>query len=108
MADNTERLEKLMGFDVVKRQGITKEIFKEVLGEVQEKRMEEAKTAAREQISKAIELREKMHKVKREFDGQMRKFDKDLGKLLNQLEAGLSGQPTEQPQEDSQEEPQGE
>lgn len=32
------------------------------------------------------------HKVRREFESQTKKFDKELGKLLNRLEAGLRGE----------------
>jgi len=98
MADNTERLEKLIGFDAAKRQGVTQELFQEVLGEVKKERFEKAKGAAREQLLKAIELREKMYNIEKEFSAQRKKFDKELGKLLGRLESSLGGQP--EPQED--------
>lgn len=98
---NTDRLEKLLGFDAAKPQSITEGILKEVVGELEEQRVEEAKAAAKEQVSKAIELRRKMHKAKREFDSQFAKFEKELGKMMNRLEAGLRGESASEESGDS-------
>jgi len=102
MSNSAERLEKLVGFDPVKRTPATRELFEEVVSDIRKEREQKAKEAAREQLVKAFELREKMHKVKKECDAQCAKFDKELGKLLSRLESGLSGAPA--PAEDDQSE----
>lgn len=103
MSSNSERLEKLVDFDVTRRPTLTRDLFQEIVGDLKKERYEKAKTAAREQLVKAIELREKMHKVKREFEAQEKKFEKELGKLLNSVEASLEGSnvPPETDSEDS-------
>lgn len=95
--NNTERLEKLCGFDPAKPLNANGSLLAEVIKELREEREEKAKVSAKEQLGKAVGLREKMIKVKREFESQTSKFDKELGKLLNRLEAGLRGEapPTE-------------
>lgn len=90
---NAKRLADLCGFDPVKKPTASHELFAEVLGDIRKEREEKAKVAAREQLTKAIELSEKMDKVKREFEGQYAKFEKELGKMLNRLESSLSGKP---------------
>lgn len=100
--NSAERLEKLIGFDAAKRLNVTKELFGELVDDIKKERLEKAKISAREQLVKAIELREQMVKVEKEFENNRRKFEKELGKLLNSLEASLNGQqpPTEEePQE---------
>ena len=89
--NTAERLEKLVGFDAAKHPSVTREVFQEVLEDLQKERAEKAKVAATEQIRKALELREKMVKAEREFNKQKEKFDKELGKLLSRLENQLGG-----------------
>ncbi len=91
MADNAARLTELLKFDPVKRPNPTKELLEEVLSELQKDRDAKAKEAARVQLTEAIKLREDMHKVKSEFEKQYRKFDDQLGKILNTLENSLRG-----------------
>lgn len=87
---NTERLNKLLGFDPTKRQSVTQELFKEVMDQVNADRMEKAREQAREQITKAIELRQQAAQLEKEFTGKMQKFDKELGKILSSLERSLN------------------
>ena len=100
MSDVVSRLTALAGFDPAKQPTTTKEIFAEVVADIHKERAERAKVAAREQLLKAFELREKMSKVEREFLSQKAKFDKELGKMLNRLEASLQGRPppTDEPE----------
>jgi len=99
MSSNSERLKNLVDFDVTKKPTLTQELFQEVVGDLKKDRYEKAKTSAREQLTKAIELREKMHRVKKEFEAQEKKFEKELGNLLNSVESSLertsSAAPTE-------------
>ena len=98
-SSNSERLEKLCGFDPTKKLNATGELLAEVAKELREERETKAKASAREQLKKAVELREKMHNARKEFEGQCAKFDKELGNLLGRLESGLRGT---QPAEDKQ------
>ena len=102
MSNSSERLESVLGFDPAKPQGVTGDLLKEVVGEIQKERLAKAKVAAKEQIVKAMELRERMYKSKKEFDNQFAKFEKELGKMMNKLESSLNGGrvETQEPQED--------
>ena len=91
MSDNAGRLEDLIGFDASKPSNLTNDLFQEVLSDIKKERFDTAKKAAREQLVKAVELREKMVKIEREFNGQKAKFEKELGKLLSRLESSLGG-----------------
>ena len=84
------RLTKLAGFDPAKKPKMTNALLKEVLDELQETREQQAKERARSLLQKAIELREGMVKAEKEFNSQKQKFDKELGKILNQLESDLN------------------
>jgi negative regulator of genetic competence, sporulation and motility len=110
MADKvspTERLVGLAGDDVLKRPKVTEEIFKEVMSEIRKERSDKAKAKARELIVKALDLQEQMEKAEKEFRSQKAKFEKELGKILNQLENDLNqaagGQPPAQEEEAPQE-----
>ncbi len=87
--DQVERLVKLVGFDPVKRPTPTDELMRKVLGEMQEERTKIAEGHVKEQLKLAVQAREDMHKLKKEFDGQHRKFEENLGKILNGLESSL-------------------
>lgn len=91
--DNGARLAQLLEFDPGKEPGITKDAFADVLKELAEERREKAKAKAREVIVKASELRKKMVAARREFDKQEAAFNKELGKLLGQLQAAVNGKP---------------
>ena len=101
-ASSSERLEKLCGFDPAKKLNATGELLKEVVADLRSKREEAAKEAAKEQLVQAMSLREKMHKARQEFDRQQSKFEKELGKLLNRLEAGIRDEqaPTEEDEQE--------
>ena len=94
--DNTVRLAELLKFDPSKRPSPTKALLEEVLSDLQKERDVKAKDAARVQLTEAIKLREEMHKVRSEFEKQYRKFDDQLGKILNALENSLRGRPTQE------------
>ena len=95
-----ERIEKVVGFDPAKRQSLTSELFKELLDEAKEERLEKAKEAARGKLKKLMELREQVSDLEKKFKGEKQKFDKQIHKLLNEIEGSLQGRP---PQEDESE-----
>lgn len=99
MSNNYERLDNLLDFDVTKKPSLTQELFGEIVKDLKDVRYETAKAAAREQITKAIELREKMYRVEKEFEAQKNKFNKELGKLLNSIESRLEGRESSAPEQ---------
>jgi hypothetical protein len=105
MADNTQRLVELIQFDPAKPASLTQDLLSEVVKDLSDERLKAAKTQAREWIAKAIDLRTQMHKAQREFNSQMAKFEKELGKILNQVEGMLRGRAGGEPSTDEGAEP---
>jgi hypothetical protein len=93
MANSTERLKTLVGFDPAQRPKVTDDIFKEVMQDINEERAAIAKDKARTLLTQAFELREQMVKARSDFERQEKKFEKELGKILNRLESELRGSP---------------
>ena len=96
---NADKLQSLLDFDAAKRPTLTQELFAEVVKEIQEERAKDAKVKAKEQLVKAMQLREQMAKAKKDFEGQHNKMEKELGKVLNQIQGILSGKCPEENQE---------
>ena len=92
---NAERLTDLLKFDPIKRHPITQEVFADVLKEITEERLKTVRVQAKETLQKAMELRQQMNKAEKDFKGQQQKFEKELGKLLNQVQSMLSGKEPE-------------
>lgn len=90
---NANKLEQIVGFDAAKKPGVSKDVFKEVLDEILEERKQKAKVAAKEQLTKALNLREQMATARKKFDQEWEKSDKELGKVVGQLFAALNGGP---------------
>jgi len=99
-----ERLQELLGFDAAKKGTLTSELFGEVVKEIQEERQKEAKARAKEHLVKAMQLREQMEKARKDFEGQYKKFEKELGNILNQIQGILTGKPCESQEEGKNEE----
>lgn len=93
---NTEKLIELMTFDPVKQPGLTSGLFSEVLKEITDERAKEGKAKAKELLVKAMDLRRQMSKAEKDFNNQKQKFDKELGKFLNQINGMLSGKAPEE------------
>jgi hypothetical protein len=98
-ATNSEKLASLLEFDAAKRPTLTQELFGEVVKEIKEERAKDAKAKAKEQLVKAMQLREQMSKAEKDFNGQKQKMEKELGKVLNQIQGILSGKCPEENQE---------
>jgi CRISPR/Cas system CSM-associated protein Csm2 small subunit len=88
---NSDKLQELLTFDAAKKHNLTQELMSEVVKEITEERVKEAKTRAKEQLVKAMQLREQMAKAKRDFDNQYQKMEKELGKIMNQIQGILTG-----------------
>lgn len=93
---NAEKLQKLLGFDPDKRNNITQDALSEAVKEINEERIKEVKVRAKELLVKAMQLREQKVKLDREYNQQSAKFDKELGKILKQIEGALSGKSAEE------------
>lgn len=88
---NSDKLATMLEFDAAKRPTLTQELFGEVVKEIREERAKDAKTKAKEQLIKAMQIREGMAKAAKDFNNQQQKMEKDLGKILNQIQGILSG-----------------
>lgn len=92
---NTERLG-----DMLKPHEQKLDILKEALDEVSQERAEKRKESAKELIRKALDLKSQMDKAKSAFEGQTKKWDKELGKVMNRLQNMASGRPLNDGEED--------
>jgi hypothetical protein len=94
MADknSAERLQEMLGFDAARKGNLSQEVLGEALKEIQEERAKEGKVKAKEQLVKAMQIREQMDKASKEFNKQQQKMDKELCKILSQIEGNLRGQ----------------
>lgn len=91
---NTKKLDEMLkphttSFDFLA------EAFKEVAKEDGEKR----KVAAKELIRKALGLKGQMDQAKKDFDSASKKFDKELGKIVNRLSNMAAGRPIDDNEE---------
>ncbi len=96
---NVEKLADMLEFDPAKRPTLTQDVFSEVLKEIKEERAKVAKTQGKELIVKAMALRESMAKAKKTFEAEYNKNEKELGKIINQIQSNLSGKAPDETQE---------
>ena len=97
---NTERLSALLQPHA---QSIN--VLQEALKEITEEQAEAKKDKAKGLLRQALDLQKQMDDAERTFTGQKKKFDKSLGKLMNQLSNMARGGPTqpEEPEDDDKE-----
>ena len=89
---NTKALSELLG-PAAAQAGVLQSAIAEVAKEDAEAR----KAKAKELIRKAIGFSKQMDRAKRDFNAQVAKFDKELGKVLRQINAMADGkEPTEE------------
>lgn len=94
------KLQELLGFDPTKRGTLSANLFSEVVKEIADERHKEAKARAKEHLVKAIQLREQMAKARKDFDAQDKKFEKELGRVLSQIQGILSGNDSPSPDDE--------
>lgn len=98
------RLTKIFGRDPAKPHTVTSDMLQEVMKGLDEADREAAKEKATALLTQAVELRKKKVNCVREHTGQIKKFDKEMGKLLNRIESMVQGTPiVEESDEDTQE-----
>lgn len=85
------KLEHLIGFDAARPAKMTKELFREILTEITDERAKVTKVKAKELLTKAITIRESAAKAQKEYLRASAAFDKELGKVINGINAMLEG-----------------
>lgn len=88
MNSNLERLNEMLGFDASKKEGISNSVFKNALSKIENERKMEAELRAEDLLRKALELVDQATKIDREYQKSKQKVDKELGRILGQLNQG--------------------
>lgn len=101
ISDGTkDALADVLGFKPGSHPSPTAELFAEVAKELNEERTKKAKERAKELLTKAIDLRTQRDNAEKQFRAQVAKFDKELGKLMKQIESLAAGKEPEPEGED--------
>lgn len=90
MSSPAERLSEMLGFDPSKKNP-SSGVFAEAMKEYNEERNKELKSLVKEKLAKAVELHKTLVTKRNELEGLMKKVEKELGKVLGQLEAMSKG-----------------
>jgi hypothetical protein len=98
---NVEKLQELLQFDPAKRHPVSQQLLGDALKEITEEREKAAKAQAKEFLLRAVNLVQEWDKKRKEFQSMERKFEKELGKLMKQINALAAGQ--EAPDEEGEE-----
>jgi uncharacterized protein YpuA (DUF1002 family) len=80
-----ERLQGILGFDPAKNKA-GQSVLTDALAEIKKDRDEQNKQKASELIKKAIACVEKMEDAKKQFNAEINKAEKELGKLVSSIE----------------------
>lgn len=90
---------KLLGSDPAQGVSITAAILQEAVKELHEEDNKERKIKAKELLVRAKDLRKQMVKAKKEYLQQEQKAEKELSKLVSQIERIAAGGVEEEPQQ---------
>lgn len=85
-----EKLNGILGFDPAANK-VEKGIFEEALAEVREQDAQKHKAKAKELIEKGISCLRKWHELDRQFTSEKKKSNKDLNKIISQIEIMAGG-----------------
>lgn len=103
MTVSTQNTAKL---DEILKNGLTPDI-KDVMGqaikEVTDEENLQKVERCKELVKKARALQNEMNAAERQFLGQKKKFDKQLGKLMKQITGMMSGKPVSEDDDDDEE-----
>jgi 3-dehydroquinate dehydratase len=83
---NDQRLASILGFDPTSPAQGAGDALAAAVAEVKAERRAENLVKAKELVKKAMELRVKQDKLKKEFQAADAKFEKELGALLNTIQ----------------------
>ena len=99
--DKTKKLVDTLGFDPAKAPTGSAAVLTEVIAEITKERDDKIRIQLKELLTKAMDLRVTVEKAKKAFDKETQKYEKELGKILNDLERLASGKDApEEPVED--------
>lgn len=87
---NVDRLAKILGYDPAGSHGGAT-VLTAALKEIQEEQDKATLATTKELVYKAMELRKQMKNKANQVNAELKKFDKELGKLLNRIEAFSKG-----------------
>jgi len=97
---NSQKLDDLLGKGLPPEvSDIVGQAIKEVNDEQSAKKLE----ACKELLRSAIELEDQKKSAERRFQSEIKKFDKQLGKLINRIKGMMSGKTPEQMDEEDKE-----
>lgn len=92
------KLKAQLGFDPTKPARLSQLLMGEVIADLRKGKIEDAKKKATELLTKAIDLSEKKAQADRAYRKAGQAFDKELGKVIQQINSILEGA-TELPDE---------
>ena len=68
-------------------------VLASVIEEIQKERETKVRGQLKELMVKAMDVRTTIDKARKAFDGESRKYEKELGKILNEIDRLASGKP---------------
>lgn len=89
--DNTKKLD-----DMLRPHRQELDVLQEALQEVSKEDAEKRKTEAKELIRRALDLQKQMDQAEKQFLGQKKKWDKELGKALKRLQNMANNRPLDE------------
>jgi len=97
-SDASLRLAEQLGFDPTKQPAGSADLLAEVVQEIQAERVAKARNKIKEVLLKAMELKTQHEKVRKDFEKESQRFEKELGKTLGELERMATGKTSPEPQ----------
>ena len=96
-----DRLESLLGFDPAKADATSQDVVQQAVAEIQEERSKAAAAKAKEFITKGMELVQRFDAAQKAARKEEQKFEKDLKKLMDQIDRLKSGKSVADEEEES-------
>lgn len=95
--DRVAQLCEKLGFDPARQATGDAGLLADVVKEIQQEREKEVKTKVKELLVLAMQVRKQMDDARKKFEREWAKMEKELGKILGDLERLASGKPVEEP-----------
>lgn len=95
---NAQELTNVLQFDPT-TEVVNSGVMADALKEITEERNQKIKAKAKEQLIKAMDLQTKMKNLKKQFDTEMQKCDKELGKIMRNIKGAMEGKSIEEVEE---------
>ena len=97
--NNTDKLEQLLR---PHREAVN--VLQEALREVSKEDADKRKDSAKDLVRKALSLQNEMNAAERQFNGAKKKFDKELGKVIQRLTNMANNRPLDEGVKDEKDE----